>query len=203
MRIPFGVAAIRPREAAMMFFLARLFRRCAAAQPQAARLFLEALEDRLAPAANFSAVNVSGTPISITNGPDGAVWFIEGGLPGTADNSGVPFVRTVTGTFAVGRLDTNQILREITLPDTGSNSMDFGTSNSLSSTDAVDITAGPDGALWFTEVTQTSSFFFGSVFSTKGRIERLSTSNDAITTFDVPGANSTSSNSLNSPNSNA
>src|SRR5215831_11532661 len=61
-------------------------------------------------------------PNDITKGPDGALWFIEGGA----------------GINKIGRIDPSTgTVTEFTIPTPDSGPMN--------------ITTGPDGALWFTE----------------------------------------------------
>ena len=63
------------------------------------------------------------TPLAITRGPDGAVWFTE------------------IGTNTIGRITADGLLKEFQFqPYFGEAMQDFN-----------GITAGPDGALWFTE----------------------------------------------------
>jgi virginiamycin B lyase len=70
----------------------------------------------------FSIPTATAVPIGITSGPDGALWFVEGGS--NALNK-------------VGRITTAGVITEFSIP----------TANSGAS----EITTGSDGALWFTE----------------------------------------------------
>ena len=77
-------------------------------------------------------------PNSITTGPDGALWFTNlggGGVDGDGNNFFIP--------SSVGRITTAGVLSGYTSPyisDTRTTGADF----------AGIITAGPDGAVWFT-----------------------------------------------------
>jgi len=68
-------------------------------------------------------------PAGITAGPDGAMWFVEEGF------------YSVSGGNKVGRITTSGVISEFPIPTApgGQTSAPKG------------ITAGPDGALWFTE----------------------------------------------------
>jgi virginiamycin B lyase len=94
---------------------------------RAARPRIETLEGRRLLAVSFANDPLpagSTAPLGITDGPDGALWFTEGG-----DRS-----RDIPG--KVGRITTAGAITEFVLPSPPS----FPTA----------IVAGPDGALWFT-----------------------------------------------------
>jgi virginiamycin B lyase len=81
-------------------------------------------------------VPTNASPWGITSGPDGALWFTEccNQHPGSGTTPG----------NKIGRITTNGKITEFTLP-TGSMGP-FG------------ITAGPDGALWFSEAGKIGRF---------------------------------------------
>ncbi|OAF05879.1 hypothetical protein AYJ54_02465 [Bradyrhizobium centrolobii] len=78
----------------------------------------------------FDLPNPNAQPWGITTGPDGALWFTE------ASCVRQPGPRCVLGN-KVGRITTTGLVTEFPIPSDGSGPHS--------------ITAGPDGALWFTE----------------------------------------------------
>ena len=126
-------------------------------------------------ASSFTAAGVV-YPQSITHGPDGAMWFTDGGVSG-ADYSIGRITNSGTFTFyplasypgeiaagsdgalwftypsnnAVGRITTKGVLTSFTSPRIS---------------DPLQIAAGPDGALWFTETNAIGRI------TTKGRVTR-------------------------------
>ena len=78
----------------------------------------------------FALPNPDAQPWGITTGPDGALWFTE------ASCIRKPGPRCIIGN-KIGRITTAGLVTEFTVPTDGSGPHS--------------ITAGPDGALWFTE----------------------------------------------------
>jgi virginiamycin B lyase len=134
----------------------------------------------------FSITTFGGSPVGITAGPDGALWFTEQNAnkigrittAGTITEFAIPtadsfpeFITTgpdgalwfteLNGN-KIGRITTAGTITEFALPT--ANSQPLG------------ITTGPDGALWFTELNAN-------------KIGRITTAG-AITEFPIPTANS-------------
>ncbi len=101
------------------------------------------------------------SPGGITTGPDGALWFTNGASPPITFSGGGFFTG---GSSSIGRITTSGVVTNYSAPSISSPS---------------GITAGPDGALWFTN-DGSSPFFFGGdgLFSTSGTgsIGRITTS---------------------------
>lgn len=97
-------------------------------------------------------------PYAITTGPDGALWFTEFPYAWTAK---IPPPQT--GNDKIGRMTTAGVITEYTLP------YNFNGLNG--------ITAGPDGALWFTN--------YSAVSSDNCKISRL-TPTWVLTEYDTP-----------------
>ena len=106
----------------------------------------------------YAVPTPAGSPTSITVGPDGALWFVEPDIP-TKGGTG-------NGKISIGRITTAGVITEYPLPT--AQSLPIGEASPSG------ITAGPDGALWFTE-------FYGNNI---GRI----TMAGVITEYPVPTA---------------
>jgi streptogramin lyase len=112
-------------------------------------------------ATSYSAPSIN-TPGGITTGPDGALWFTNGGSPPpTFNGSSFSFGG---GSSSIGRITTSGVVTSYMAP-------------SINSPGA--ITAGPDGALWFTD-GETGLFSLGGdgLFSSgsSASIGRITTS---------------------------
>ena len=118
-------------------------------------------------ATSYSAPSIN-TPGGITTGPDGALWFTNGGNPPIAFDGGS--FSFGGGTSSIGRITTSGVVTSYTAPSINSPGV---------------ITAGPDGALWFTNgetglfsIGEDGSFSSGSSAS----IGRITTSG-VVTTY--------------------
>lgn len=134
-------------------------------------------------ATSFTAAGVV-YPQSITHGPDGAMWFTDGGVPG-ADYS----IGRITNSGAFTFYPITRYPGEIAVGSDGALWFTYPTSNAIgrittkgvlasftgsSISDPVQIAAGPDGALWFTETNAIGRI------TTKGQ----------VTSYAVPGMGS-------------
>ncbi|HKE36395.1 MAG TPA: hypothetical protein VKB39_03135 [Candidatus Baltobacteraceae bacterium] len=108
----------------------------------------------------YDIPTASSVPWDITAGPDGAMWFTE--CNGGSGHNG-----------AIGRIPVNAA--------SGSDIKEF--SLGMTGHQPVDITAGPDGALWFT---------YWNAAAVVGRITTAATpSTTTITEYAIPGASAT------------
>lgn len=98
-------------------------------------------------------VHLDSRPSGIALGPDGALWF--------TDDASVAANSVLVAANTIGRITTRGRITEFALP--------------TASADPLSITAGPDGALWFTE-------------RTANKIGRITTSGHVVE-YAVPGAN--------------
>jgi virginiamycin B lyase len=144
----------------------------------------------------FGIPTANSLPRGITTGPDGALWFTEGGFNSTTSNK-------------IGRVTTSGAFTEYTVPtasshpegittgpdgalwftESGSTAKGIGrvtTSGAFTeytiptaSSGPIVITTGPDGALWFTESNSTTSNNIGRV-----------TTSGAFTEYTIPTASS-------------
>ncbi len=118
-------------------------------------------------ATSYTDPSITG-PSGITAGPDGALWFTNGGISSVATSGGSSF--SFGGSSSIGRITTSGVVTNFTSPN-----IEFPSS----------ITAGPDGALWFTNggVGPLSVLggdpFFGGDTSSIGRI----TTSGVVTSF--------------------
>jgi RHS repeat-associated protein len=111
------------------------------------------------PFTEFSLPTPGNFPWGITNGPDGNLWFAESGL---GDN-----VSSSTGN-KIGKITPAGVITEYPLP--------IGNTYRTCGRCPIEITAGPDGNLWFTE--------YGP-----GKIGRM-TPSGVLTEFPIPTGNS-------------
>ena len=98
-----------------------------------------------------------GGPVALTAGPDGALWFVYNSL-------------TANG---IGRLTPSGQFTSFTDPSLGSSDW-----NNANHRDLMNITTGPDGALWF-------AMFNAGTSPATGWIGRISTAG-VVSTFSVP-----------------
>jgi streptogramin lyase len=105
----------------------------------------------------FSAA-LHATPLNIIAGPDGALWFTEGGL-------------VTGGSGAIGRITTSGSVSEYVLPTPAGHD-----------SEAWELVVGPDGNLWFSWITLDPSLPASTATGSIGRI----TPSGTITEFPLP-----------------
>ena len=108
----------------------------------------------------------SGGIQSITTGPDGALWFTEIQFSDSAAS-------TETGVYKIGRATTSGVITEFRLPS--------------ACCPPQGIVAGPDGALWFTELSFTRPSLNVLQYAPASQIGRMTTTG-VLTEFPVSTA---------------
>jgi virginiamycin B lyase len=117
----------------------------------------------------YTIPTLNSAPQFITAGPDGALWFTE-------------YTQVPNSTSKIGRITTAGVITEYALPNNAHASCGFCTPNAALG----DITTGPDGALWFTEVgTLTQG---GGTNTSGGKIGRITTAG-VVTEYALPTPN--------------